>query len=92
MAIQLIFVFVADFFSNLLCLAQAYEWAIMINMIIYQNGKNLSEIMYLMSEFKSREKFRNVESKITFVYYIIAGIVLIEQIFNIVITTHYNDT
>lgn len=31
----LFFVFLSDFYSNLLCLAQAFEWAIMINMIVY---------------------------------------------------------
>jgi hypothetical protein len=45
----------SDLISDVLCLAQAFEWSIMINMIIYQNGKVIPEIMALLSEKSSRD-------------------------------------
>ena len=85
------FIFLSDFYSNLVCIAQAFEWAIMINMIVYQNGKTLSEIMHLMSEHQSRKAFRVIETKIQITYYFVASLILIEQCLNMIQSTVYNN-
>ena len=45
----------------------------MINMILYQNGKSLQEIMFLMSEAESRGAFRRKENNIKLFYYFLVA-------------------
>ena len=68
----------ADLVCDVLCTAQAFEWSIMINMIMFQDGKMASEIMYLMSEKSSRDKFRSKEKKIQIVFYVIVVFLALE--------------
>ena len=48
---------------------QIFEWAIMIHIIMFQDGKSISRQMYLMSNYNSREKFRQEEKRISYCMY-----------------------
>ena len=45
-SIVIIFDYLVIFLSFVLSTYQAYEWAIMIHMIVYQQGKEMKEIMF----------------------------------------------
>ena len=42
-------IYFSDAVSDLLCIIQVFEWIFMINIITYQDGKLVAEIMYLTS-------------------------------------------
>jgi hypothetical protein len=46
-----------DAIGNVVVMMQIYEWAIMINMILFQNGKDISDIMFLINDKKSIDNF-----------------------------------
>ena len=64
---------VNDVMSDVLCLSQAYEWSVMINMIIFQQGKTIQDIMYEMSEKSSRDTFQKAEKAIKKSYQALLG-------------------
>ena len=57
--------------QNLLVIYQVYEWAIMINIILYQKGKSVNEIMYKLSNKVTRDEFRKREMMIKIFTYTI---------------------
>jgi hypothetical protein len=69
-----------DAIQDLIIVTQCFEWIIMINMIKYQDGKTVAEIMFLTSEKKSRDKFRNREGRIMKIYYVFSGFYLVEMV------------
>ena len=58
--------FALDASSQILVLQQMNEWAVMVYMIKYQNGKLLEEIVQEMSNLESRNAFRRKEASINF--------------------------
>ena len=70
--------------QNLVVIYQVYEWAIMINMILYQKGNSINEIMYKLSNKVTRDEFRRREMIIKLVIYAI----VIPQIALTVYTTY----
>lgn len=56
--------------SAVINIYQAYEYAIMINLIAYQKGKKVSDIMYQMSNKETRDAFRRRESIIGIIFHL----------------------
>jgi NADH:ubiquinone oxidoreductase subunit 2 (subunit N) len=49
----------------------------MINLIVYQRGKDVKEIMFQMSEKKTRDAFRNKETAIKYFFFSVFAFVFV---------------
>ena len=56
--------FTQELFINILMTAQIFEWIFMLHIIHYQKDKETPVILHEMSNFNTRENFRNKELKI----------------------------
>ena len=76
----------------MLLIYQAYEWAIMINLILYQKGKQVNEIMFKMSNKASRDAFRKREKCIKIAANSFIPVFVILRLISISIVFKINDT
>ena len=59
---------------------QLNEWAIMINMIKFQNRKSIGQITQELNDSDKRRKFRRREKLINFIHHLLILISIIERI------------
>ena len=65
---------VPEYINDILLIYQIYEWMIMIHMMVYQNGKQLQDIIYQISNYQSRQTFRRTEDICKYIIWLLVVI------------------